>query len=211
MPKKEVQAYAYIAVPGCEVEFSVPKSTIVRRDLNTWSSDRLVVDSKNIPGHFNCKGRIALRVTRHGAELASQWVEVNSLTGGLGDGTMKSMENTPSIFVDEVVITYGFYDAGLGTAGLPDSDQCYVTVTHDHSNWMATTAPDSSPQADKPFSCLVLPSAHDVGMNSMQTSGALLNNVPAAMVAKFFGGQEAVLDIISSVSEDILKHIAPNI
>jgi hypothetical protein len=211
MPSKGVQVYAYVAVPGCQVEFSVPKATIVRNALNTWSNDHLVVDSKNLNGIFDFTGRFTFRVTRHGAELTSQWVDINAFTGNLGDGTMKSMENTPSIIANDVVITYGFYDAGLGVAGLPSSDQCYVTVTPNYANWMATTAPEGSPQADIPFSHLVLPSAHDAGMNSMQNSEALLQKIPSSIVNIFFADNKVALDIVRSVSEDILKNLAPNI
>jgi len=211
MPSKGVRAYAYISVPGCQVEFSVPKSTIVRNGLNSWSNDYLVVDSKNLPGIFNLVGRFSFRVARDGAELTSQWVDINTLTGNLGDGTMKSMESTPSVIANDVVITYSFYDAGLGSAGLPSSDQCYVTVTPNYANWMATTAPEGSPQAGKLFSRLVLPSAHDVGMNSMQTSEAILQNIPTAIVNMLFADQKAALEVVRVVSEDILKNIAPNI
>ena len=72
MPNKGVRAYAYISVPGCQVEFSVPKSTIVRNGLNTWSNDYLVVDSKNLPSIFNLVGRFSFRVARDGAELPAQ-------------------------------------------------------------------------------------------------------------------------------------------
>ena len=175
---KGVQVYAYIAATGCQVEFCVPKNTIVRNQLNQWSNDHLEVDSHNINGPFNYVGRFSFRVTRDGEELTSQWVNINTATGNLENGTMNSLAHTPSIVTDRIVITYGFYDAGSGKVGLPSSDQCYVTVTLNCSNWMGTLAPTGSSQADKPFSHFVLPAAHDVGMNSMQNTDTILQHSP---------------------------------
>ena len=42
---------------------------------------------------------------------------------------MQNMDQTPSIFVEDLVICYGLYDAGPGVAGLPKQHLCYVTVS----------------------------------------------------------------------------------
>lgn len=39
---------------------------------------------------------------------------------------MTKTENTLSIVKEDLIITYGFYDAGSGIAGLPSQDQCWV-------------------------------------------------------------------------------------
>src|SRR6266536_4077881 len=190
MPSKGVQVYGYIAVPGCAIEFSVPKSTILRNALNTWSNDHLEIDYKNLGKLFNYTGRFTFRATQDGAQLTSQWVDVNTLTGNLENGTMKTMSNTPSIIVNDVIITYGFYDAGLGQVGLPNSHQCYVTITLNYSNWMAAVAPVGSPQEKRPFTRMVLPCAHDVGMNSMQTSESILQKAGTNAVKTMLGGEK---------------------
>jgi hypothetical protein len=48
-------------------------------------------------------------------------------------------------------------------------------------------------------------------MNSMQNSEALLQRIPASIVNTFFADNKAALDITRSVSEDVLKNLAPNI
>lgn len=89
---------------------------------------------------------------------------------------MTSMVNQTSIVANDIIICYGFYDAGLGVAGLPEQDQCYVTVTPNYSSWMGNVAPAGSAEAGKRFSKLVLPAAHDIGMNSMQSADAVLSS-----------------------------------
>ena len=172
---KGVQVYTYIAIGDCQVEFSVPKKKILHDKLNEWSNNHLEVENDSIQGLFNHVGRFSFRVIRNGIQLTSQYVDINTWTGKLGDGTMNSIKFTPSIITD-IVITYGFYNAGPGVAGLPNSNQCYVTITPNYSDWMGTVAPNNSSQAEKPFSRFFLPSAHDVGMNSMQSTDAVLQS-----------------------------------
>jgi hypothetical protein len=90
MPSKGILCYSYIAVEGVEIEFTVPKDARTRRDLRQSSCDHLEVESSHL-GHFKFTGRFEFVVRRDGRELVRQWVDVNSVTGGLGDGTMKSM------------------------------------------------------------------------------------------------------------------------
>lgn len=74
------------------------------------------------------------------------------------------------------VVTVGFYDAGSGVAGLPNSDECFVTVTPNRANWIGQVAPIGSAQAAKLFMTLVLLCAHDCGMNAMQYCNTILSN-----------------------------------
>ena len=69
---------------------------------------------------------------RRGVELTHQWVNINILTGDLGDRTINTLPQTPSVLAKHTAITYDFYQAGPGKAGLPNQCQCYVTVT---INW----------------------------------------------------------------------------
>jgi|SRR5690242_766165 len=94
MPSKGILCYSYIAVDGVEIEFSVPKNSVTKRDQRQFACDHLEVESSNL-GHFKFTGRFEFVVRRDGRELAKQWVDVNSMTGGLSDGTMKTMVRIP--------------------------------------------------------------------------------------------------------------------
>lgn len=91
-------------------------------------------------------------VYRYGIKLTHQWVEIHPFPDELGNGTMNPRQYMLSIVVDGVIITYGFYNAGLGEAGLPSNNQCYVTVTQDCSRWISEVARTDSPQVELPFS-----------------------------------------------------------
>jgi hypothetical protein len=166
MPSKGVQCYSYIAVSGCQVEFSVPGTTINRNQLRVFYSDHLEIDKEKIKGAFNFTGTFSFRVTQNGNQIATGSVDINTITGNLEAGTLKTVENQTSVVVNDTIVCYGFYDAGPGAAGLPSSEQCYVTVTPNCSNWMGEMAPPGSAQASKPFSKLFLPAAHDIGMTA---------------------------------------------
>jgi hypothetical protein len=211
MPSKGIQCYAYISAPGCQVEFSVPKNTINKHDLNQWTKDHLEVDQKNLGSLFRYTGRFSFKVSHDGRELTTQWVDVNSLTGDLEDGTMKDMQQTPSIIKDDIFITYSFYDAGPGVAGLPKQHQCNVTVTLNHSDWIRDIAPVGSPQANKPFHRMVLPSPHDIGMNSMTTSKAILQQAGTNIIKMALGTLPGALRVLDKVSNSAINAIAPNI
>jgi hypothetical protein len=58
------------------------------------------------------------------------------------------MSQTPSIFTDNLIITYAFYDAGPGHAGLPKQHQCSVSVTRNLSTGCVTSRPPP-PRAPK--------------------------------------------------------------
>lgn len=209
MPSKGVQCYSYIAVPVCQVEFSVPGTTIIRDQLRQFSNDHLEVDKDKIKGHFNFNGTFSFRVTQNGNQIANESIEINTLTSHLGAGSMKSMENQLSVITNDIIVSYGFYDAGTGVAGLPSSDQCYVTVTPNYSRWMGEVAPQGSPQASRPFSKFFLPAAHDIGMNSMQNADAVLSS--SAIVDALITFNPAFAKIAAEMSHDAVMHIAPNI
>lgn len=211
MPSKGVRCFAYIAVPGVEIEFTVPKQSITRRDLHQFTIDHLEVESKNL-GAFKFIGQFKFTVRRDGRELGNQWVDVNTMTGSLEHGTMKDLEQTPASFVEDLVICYGFYDAGPGVAGLPQQHQCYVTVTKNQENWMRDIVPPNSDVANRPFNKMVLPAAHDIGMNSMQTALALLRNAGTGIIKQVLGRSlPSALEVINKVSDSVINHIAPDI
>lgn len=211
MPSKGIVCYSYIAVDGVEIEFSVPKNSVIKRDQRQFGCDHLEVESSNL-GHFQFTGRFEFTVRRDGREFAKQWVDVNSMTGGLSDGTMKTMDQTSSIFAEDTIVAYGFYDAGPGLAALPKQHQCYVTVTHNYENWMRDTIPPDSDMANKPFNRMVLPSSHDIGMNSMDTAMSLLSKAGTGVIKEVLGRSlPRALDILNKVGDAGVNAIAPDI
>lgn len=149
---------------------------------NTFFTHMLEVDKAKLGGVFKVSGRFSFQVHRGDTQITEQWVEINAITGSLGEGTMRNMSETPSIIQNDLVVTYGFYDAGSGgESGLTSMDQCYVTVTPNYSKWQEDLVQSGSGD-DKPFSRFVLPAVHDVGMNTMQNAVALLAHSGDALI-----------------------------
>lgn len=201
--------YSYIAVSGCQIEFQVPGSNLIKNELRNFASDHLEVDKKFIKGPFNFKGTFSFRVTDNGNQIASESVDVNVLTGVLEGGTLKTMENQLSIVTNDVIVSFGYYDSGPGVAGLPKSDQCWVTVTPNYAAWMGQIAPQGSPQATQPFHKFMLPAVHDVGMNSMQSADAVIGS--SALVDVLTQLSPTFAKIVGMVSHEAAMRIAPNI
>jgi len=86
MPSKGVQIYSYIAVPGAQIELSVPGQTITRDEQRVFHQDRLEIDKRNLQGTFNFTGTFQFRVIHNGQEIAKESVDVNTMTGGLESG-----------------------------------------------------------------------------------------------------------------------------
>jgi len=209
MPSKGVQCYSYLAVPGCQIEFSVPGNTISRNQLKTFCNDHLEIDKDKIKGVFNFTGTFAFRVIKYGNQIASGSVDINTLTGNLEAGTLKTVENQTAVVANDSIVCCGFYDAGPGGAGLPSSDQFYVTVTPNYSNWMGEVAPSGSQQASKPFSKMFLPAAHDIGMNSMQSADAVLRS--SALVDVLTTINPVFAKLAGMMSHEAVLLIAPTI
>jgi hypothetical protein len=211
MPSKGIQLYTFISAHGCQVEYSVPGSNIVRNEIDQWHSDHLEVDKAKLNGPFNFTGRFTFKVTENNAEITSQWCDINTMTGNLEQSTMKAMRDQRSIIRDNLIVTYGFYDADQGQAGLPNSHQCWVTVTPNHANWLGALAPGGSPQAQKKFSSLFLPAAHDIGMNSMQNCDAVLAHAGKPLMNLLKITNDTVSTLAGKMSSDVLAMTAPNI
>lgn len=209
MPSKGVQCYSYVCVPGCQIEFSVPGTTLVRAEQKKYLSDHLEVDKANIKGAFNFSGTFSFRVTQNGNEIANEKISINVLTGNLEGGTLKTMANQASIVKNDVIVSYGYYDAGPGVAGLPSRDQCYVAVSPNYSSWMGQVAPQGSGQAAKPFTKMFLPAAHDIGMNSMQSSDAVIGS--DALVNVLTTIDPVFAKIANMMAHPAVMAIAPNI
>jgi hypothetical protein len=211
MPSKGVQCYSYICVPGCQIEFSVPGQTITKSDLGQWESNHLEVDSSHLHGPFNYTGQFNFKVTRNGQEINSQWVDVNVMSGNLEKGTMKSMFDQTSFVSNDVVVTYLFYDAGHGESGLPNAHQCLVSVGPNRSNWMGEVAPPGTDKATKPFRKFVLPAAHDIGMNSMETPDSIIQGAGKPFVGLMKQSSNAFNKLADNATSGVIAAIAPNI
>lgn len=205
MPSKGIRAYAYIATPDTSITFSVPGRTVQVDQQRDFWQDLLEVDKANIHGPFKFDGRFSFTVTHAGQELTNQWIDINALTGHTSDGTMNTLSHTPSIINDQVIVTYGFYDAGPGDAGLPQEDQCYVTVTPNRSSWMEALP------ADKLFSQLVLPAVHDVGMNSLQNALVLLQDAGDEVLKLALDQIGVSADVHFGLADSAVVKIAPDI
>jgi len=210
MPSKGVQLYTYISFPGAEIEYSVPGTKLTRNQLNTWFDDHLEVDKKHIGG-LNVTGNFEFTVKVNGQQIANEHVGVNSLTGSLEGGTMNVMAQQTSIINGGVIVCYSFYDAGTGVAGLPKAHQCNVTITSNNCDWMGKVAALGSPQASQKFSKLVIPAAHDIGMNSMQTPDALIHDAGEPFLETLKGAEKVFADAAAKMSTDIVLKVAPNI
>jgi hypothetical protein len=131
---KGIRAFSWISAEGYTVTFSVPGdgNTIVKNQLKSWSNDPLVLSSANIDGYT---GPFKFEVKDpHGNSILSKTNQISTFTGNLQDGSdMTNQTDLQSFVSPYVVITFGFYDAGSGVAGLPGDDQCWVTVTRKFS------------------------------------------------------------------------------
>lgn len=128
MPSKGISVYSYTSVEDVAIEFTVPEERIVNTSADNFCCKDLEVDSNNIPGAAVFTGQFQWRVLRDGVELASAYVNINSLSGRIEGGTMTKTEATLSILKDDLIISYGFYDSGAGLAGLPNKEQCWVRM-----------------------------------------------------------------------------------
>jgi hypothetical protein len=122
-----------------------------------------------------------------------------------GDGTMTTIANTHSVIHPDprIIVSYGFYESGTGHDILPDRHQCYITVTPNYSDWLGQVAPIGSPQRDQPFRRLVLPAAHDVGMNSMQNCATILKHAGGAVVRTLIANEEKYTQVLADLADKL--------
>ncbi|PYH88608.1 PLC-like phosphodiesterase [Aspergillus ellipticus CBS 707.79] len=184
MPSKGVSVYSYVGVSGYSVGFTVPAQHVLRDVTHNFTSHQLEIESANIEGLDNFAGRFEWTVFRYGEPVASAHNNVSSLTGKVEGGTMVATQDFHPVLTEDAIITYGFYAAGHGEVGLPNRHQCYVTIcSRENGAWMGAVAPPGSPQAQRPFSRLVLAAPHDNGMNSMTTCEAVFQHLDNDMLA----------------------------
>ncbi|KLO11836.1 PLC-like phosphodiesterase, partial [Schizopora paradoxa] len=166
MPSKGVDYYSYIALPNTSIAFAGPDVGSTLTSADNFMKSHLEIDSGNLPW-FTFTGTFDWDIDRNGMSIIERQQEINSLTGNLESGDFSFMMNTPAVLGPDYTVTYGFYDAGSGIAGLTNADQSWVTVVPKFSDWMGDVAPPNSSQEQQPFSTFVLAAAHDGGMNTM--------------------------------------------
>lgn len=217
MPSKGLSVYSYISPklpPGSfKVEFSVPgpNGTIVNTVHDNFTVKSLEMESHNIPGIRKFTGRFQWRVLKDGQEVASAYNNINTFTGNLAGGDMIDTQHFAPITESDAIITYGFYDAGHGEAGLTDRDQCYVTICpRSNADWMGDLAPPGSKEARLPFSRFVLPAPHDNGMNSMQNAEAVLAGLGTSHIP-VLRKLLPHLSFFDHIPDSALTHLLPHI
>jgi hypothetical protein len=154
------------------------------KSKSPWHQDTTYVDNHFIKGMFNSSGPVEFFVYTNGKEVRHEWQDVDSRTGGFGSGTMNSLQAT-QIGVEEVV-QYTFHESRSFAP-----HHLYVTVAPPRTHWMRDVAPPGSANANKPFGMLVLPTAHNCGMYSIQTTRRLFNTEDKGAIAAilaFFPG-----------------------
>ena len=208
---KGILCYSYSAVQDIQIEFSAASRAIVKQGKGIYSRDQLEIAKKDL-GAFKSTGKFEFRVKYRERELAHRWIEVNPVTGSLGNGTMAVMDQSASIFIEDLIVTFGFYDAGPGLGGLPKQHQCYVTVVKASQNWMRDLAPPGSLAARSPFTKFVLPSSHDIGMNSMDTSSAIIKHAGTNLIKDVLNASTPhILEEFGRITDKIIGKFAPDI
>jgi hypothetical protein len=136
--------YSYICAPGYSVQFSVPgnNGTITNTSDDNFKVKNLQVNAASIPLFGGFTGKFQWKVLKTGIEKASGYNDINAITGNIEEGTMKSTQTDTPQTTEDAIITCLFYDAGNGVAGLPNQDQCTITVTPiTNRSWVSGTFP----------------------------------------------------------------------
>lgn len=199
----------------------MPKDGFTNSAQNNFSKRHLEVDSANINGRDHLisihgighvVGRFQWTVYRDGVEVASAFNNINALTGKLAPGsTMLATQHFTPIHTQDAIITYGFYDAGHGEAGLTNHDQCYVTIGPlTLASWMGEVAPPGSSEEQKPFSRLCLVAPHDNGMNTMQNVDLVVQSLDEGALDEL-RVHLPHLKWFSHIPDSVLIHMLPNI
>ena len=94
MPSKGITVYSYVSVPGYEVEFTVPKSSVRNTSANNFTSKDLEIESSNLEGgklSSNYVGEFDWKVyDPSGTVVGSKSDNISSLSGKLEGGQMTS-------------------------------------------------------------------------------------------------------------------------
>ncbi|KAK5123768.1 hypothetical protein LTR85_002404 [Meristemomyces frigidus] len=224
MPSKGIDCYSYIPsslAAAYEVHFEVPGDSFTHSNEDNFTKRHVEVESSKINGRDHLAsiygighvvGRFQWTVYRDGVEVASSFNNINALTGNLAAGSMMlSTQLFTPIKTDDAIITYGFYDAGHGEAGLTNHDQCWVFIAPiTLQSWLGDIAPPGSGEEAKPFSRLCLVCPHDNGMNTMQNVDLVLQSLDEGALGEL-RNHFPHLKWFNHLPDSALIHMLPNI
>lgn len=175
----------------------------------------LQVNSSNLSGFFDLYGAFSWQATdmtgNGSVPLAANSVSINPYTGNAA-GTVADMFNTTSFIVPvasatsatgntvPLAVSYGFYDAGSGQAGLPSQDQFWLYITQSLQTWMTDNARALN---SIPLAHMCLPGAHDAGMCTMQSVYQMMDSIEGVAF-------EAVVGlIVSAITSQLVGPVSP--
>jgi len=202
---KGVDYYLYFGSDDLNANVAVPKIDRRHSGEANFHRNNMQIQSSNIRGIFNYTGRLEWVARRGSTEAARQWQDVNTLTGNLGNGTMKNMFATPPRLGNPTVC-WGFYDAGNGNSGLSNQHQLYIYVTRDQRRWMSDLVARKPEVAQAPFARFALPGSHDAGMCTMATVMDIFNS-PGGIAAML--GAAAFIPLIGPILAGVGRGFAP--
>ena len=92
----------------------------MRENVILCNSFRSEIEKQNFQGLFSYKSRFSFSVHQSGFEFIRQQVNINIMTGDLGDHIINSIPETPLVLVKDTIIIYDFCQACSGKVGLPN-------------------------------------------------------------------------------------------
>lgn len=125
-------------------------------------------------------GRFSMRCTNGQNDLAYKYAEINPYTGNLRDTNLGNMLDTHPIIADDYIISYGFSDTGMNK-----SDQAYMYVTKNQSDWMGELLSAHKILTKQPFKVFAIPGSHDAGMFTGINSDAEANALIKGLIDKY--------------------------
>jgi hypothetical protein len=139
------------------------------------------IDSADVQ---NFVGRFQWSIGGPGIDSSQSWyADINCVTGNLDGfsnnvGVMMQLTSTcsPPGAAQPWALSMGFYDAGTGSGGLTNRDQCYVYLTQGRSTWMGDLVKATPALSKQPFSVFALPGAHDAGTFDLGSVQSLAQN-----------------------------------
>ncbi len=134
-------------------------------------------------------------------------IQVNPLTGS-SCGALVDMFSTGSFLIPAtsgansapLYVSYGFYDAGMGAAGLPSQDQFYLYIVQSRQTWMTDAA---APLTNVPLSEMCLPGAHDAGMCTAASIYNMMDSVEGSAFEALIGSLVTALTLPFSGTGDV--------
>lgn len=131
-------------------------------------------------GWFEHSGRFSMIAKQGDNELLAKYAEIAPLTGNLNGSNMEDMLQTPSVVTNTYALSYGFSDTGKGK-----SDQAYMYLTDNYSDWMGDLIKAMPDLKNKSFQTFALPGSHDAGMFTGINSDAEARDLVHKLALKY--------------------------